>query len=209
MVEEDDPVLTPYLRSHITNKLHPVILLLRKIQGVSEDVAIPKQGGDEDKTDKSDDNDGDNVPEKSIEKENIDDTADVSKNDKGEGTKKPGFSTITNPKKPRTQESADDIQKPKADWFEKMNVGDTSSGPSKRKGKNIREDDVDENLDMSEDAKLARAAREKELDELIRITKQLDAEDAAKRQAELDMQARQSLFPDWDYETMKSEAITH
>ncbi|KAI3494742.1 hypothetical protein L1887_40447 [Cichorium endivia] len=191
---------------------------------VSEDVAVPKQVGDEDKEDKSDkdesdNNDGDDEPEKpndkENEKENRDDTADVSKNDKGEGKKKatespvqkPKFTTITNLKKPQTQECADDTQKPKADWFERMNVGDTSAGPSKRKTKKIGEDDVDEDLDMSEAAQLARAARENELDEILRITKQLDAEEAAKRQAEIELEARRTLFHDWDYETMKKEAI--
>ncbi|KAI3505843.1 hypothetical protein L1887_28142 [Cichorium endivia] len=224
MVEDDDPVLTPYLRGHITHKLHPVFLLLSKIQGVSEDVAVPKKGGDEDKEDKSDkdesdDNDEDNGHEKpndkENQKENRDDTADVSKNDKGEGKKKPTespvrkpkFTTITNLKKPGNQECVDDTQKPKADWFERINVGDTSAGPWKRKTKKIGENDVDEDLDMSEATQHARAAREKELDEILRITKQLNAEEAAKRQAEIELEARRTLFHDWDYETMKKEAI--
>ncbi|KAI3700156.1 hypothetical protein L2E82_44775 [Cichorium intybus] len=46
-LEEDDLILTPYVRGHITNKLHPVLLFFSKIKGVSEDIAVPKQGGDE------------------------------------------------------------------------------------------------------------------------------------------------------------------
>ncbi|KAI3510635.1 hypothetical protein L1887_17767 [Cichorium endivia] len=200
MVEDEDPVLTPYLRGHITNKLHPVFILLSKIQDNGHEK--PKEDTEKPK--------GDDEPEKNNE-ENI----DVSKHNKGEGKKKaterpiqkPKFSTITNLKEPGTQGSADDSQKPKDDWFKRMNIGDTSAGPSKRKPKKIGDDDVDEGLDMSEAAQLARAAREKELDEILRISKQLDAEEAAQRQKEIELEARKTLFHDWDYETMKKEAI--
>ncbi|KAI3690683.1 hypothetical protein L2E82_48886 [Cichorium intybus] len=220
MVEEDNPVLTPYLCGHITNKLHPVLLLLSKIHGVSEYVAIPKQEGYEKTKDESNnDNEHEKVEEKKKEKEKEDENdnvSDVSKEDQGDGSKKatespiqqPKFSTVTNVKKPGTEDSGDDIQKPKSDWFEKMNIGDTTTGPSKRKKKKIGEDDVDEEVEISEAAKLARAAREKELDDLLRISRKLDVEDAAKHEAAVELKTRRSLFPDWDYETMKEEAIT-
>ncbi|KAI3510617.1 hypothetical protein L1887_17749 [Cichorium endivia] len=230
MVEDEDPVLTPYLRGHITNKLHPVFLLLSKIQGVSEDVAVPKQGGEDDKSDKDESDNGHekpkgnedtekpkgDKPEENAEKETNNENTGVSKQDKGEGKKKasespinkPKLTTITNLKEPGTQGSADDSQEPKEDWFKRMNMGDNSAGPSKRKSKKIGDDDVDEGLDMSEAAQLARAAREKELDEILRISKQLDAEEAAQRQREIELEARKTLFHDWDYEKMKKEAIT-
>ncbi|KAI3515990.1 hypothetical protein L1887_14897 [Cichorium endivia] len=89
-----------------------------------------------------------------------------------------------------------------------MNIGDTIAGPSKRKAKKIREDDEDEEVEISEAAKLARAVREKELDDLLRISKELDAEDAAKQDAAFQLETQKLHFPGWGYETMKKEAIT-
>ncbi|KAI3515991.1 hypothetical protein L1887_14898 [Cichorium endivia] len=71
-IEDDNPILTPYVRGYITNKLHPVLILLSKIKGVSEDIAIPKQGGDEntkDETNPNNENESDKLKEKKKEKE--------------------------------------------------------------------------------------------------------------------------------------------
>ncbi|KAI3752474.1 hypothetical protein L2E82_24507 [Cichorium intybus] len=177
--------------------------------------------GDKNSHDDSDYDNRDDGPENTEDKEkekeqNNTNISDVSKDDKVDGKQKvtespvqrPKLSKVTNVKEPGTQESADDVQKLDENWFEKMKVGDTSVGPSKRKTKKIGEDDVDEDIEISEAAKLARDAREKELDELLRISRKLDAEETAKQEAEIELEARKTLFHDWDYEIMKSEAIT-
>ncbi|KAI3767763.1 hypothetical protein L2E82_18162 [Cichorium intybus] len=96
-------------------------------------------------------------------------------------------------------------QNPDSDWFKRMNaegdVGPSSADPSKRKGKEILEEQV-----FDQDA--AKEARDKEIDEILNLTRKLDAEEAAKREVELLLKTKMSLFPPWNYKRMTLEAIT-
>ncbi|KAI3700155.1 hypothetical protein L2E82_44774 [Cichorium intybus] len=85
-----------------------------------------------------------------------------------------------------------------------MNVGDTYAGPSKRKTKKTSEDDEEDETELSEAAK-----REKELDDLLRISRQLDAEEAAKREAALLLESRKLHFPEYSSFDAFDERITN
>ncbi|KAI3682221.1 hypothetical protein L2E82_50084 [Cichorium intybus] len=103
------------------------------------------------------------------------------------------------------EKPADDIQKPKSDWFDRMNIGG-SAGPSQRKPKKIREDDEEEDTELSEKAKLAIAARDEEIDDILRINREL--EEAAETDAALLLESRKLHFPRWDFQRMRKDAIT-
>ncbi|KAI3709029.1 hypothetical protein L2E82_38736 [Cichorium intybus] len=167
IVEDTDPILNPQVRRHLTLKLHPVFNLLAALKGVSEGVASPKQGGDET-------NEESTFNQDTLKKDN---------------PIKTSFSTVgkTN-EKGATQAS----QNPDSDWFKRMNaeggVGPSSTDPSKGKGKEILEEQVS-------DQDAAKSTREKEIDEILNLTRKLDAEEAAKREAELLLKTQMSLFP--------------
>lgn len=135
------------------------------------------------------------------------------KNSENPNTPKTNQGNDTNPIKnpvnePGAEKPADDVQKHETNWFRRMNIGESSAGPSKRKSKKIGEDDEEEETELSEAAKLAKAAREKEINDIPRINRELEAKEAAERDAALLLESRRLHFPGWDYEKMKKEAIT-
>ncbi|KAI3751858.1 hypothetical protein L2E82_22949 [Cichorium intybus] len=188
IVEDTDPILTPQVRRHLTLKLHPVFNLLAALKGVSEGVASPKQGGDETNEESTFNQD---TPKK--------DNQDTQKKD---NPIKTSFSTIG---KTNEKGATHASQNPDSDWFKRMNaegdVGPSSTDPSKGKGKEILEEQVS-------DQDAAKSTREKEIDEILNLTRKLDAEEAAKREAELLLKTQMSLFPPWHYKRMTLEAIT-
>ncbi|KAI3510707.1 hypothetical protein L1887_17840 [Cichorium endivia] len=101
-IEEDDPILTPYVRGHLTNKLHPVLNLLSTLQGVSEAGAVPKQGGDENRDSPIKNSENPNTPKTN----QGNDTNPIKNLVNEQGAEKP----------------ADDVQKHETKWFRRMNI---------------------------------------------------------------------------------------
>ncbi|KAI3791031.1 hypothetical protein L2E82_04572 [Cichorium intybus] len=115
IVEDSDPILTPNVRLHLTNKLHPVLTLLSKLKVVSEGDATPKQGGDE---------------HMETPNENMD-TSNASKENQ-ENPTKPFISKISNVNEPGTNPYADETnQEKKTNWF--TSVTSDNAGSSKRR----------------------------------------------------------------------------
>ncbi|KAI3790935.1 hypothetical protein L2E82_04384 [Cichorium intybus] len=100
------------------------------------------------------------------------------------------------------EESIFNQESPKKDTpIESNKNAEGVPGPSKDKGKKIVEED-----ESNQNA--TKSVRETEVDEILNLTRKLDAEEAAKREAELLLQTQMSLFPPWHYKRMTMEAIT-
>ncbi|KAI3765950.1 hypothetical protein L2E82_15997 [Cichorium intybus] len=100
------------------------------------------------------------------------------------------------------EESIFNQESPKKDTpIESNKNAEGVTGPSKDKGKKIVEED-----ESNQNA--TKSVRETEVDEILNLTRKLDAEEAAKREAELLLQTQMSLFPPWHYKRMTMEAIT-
>ncbi|KAI3779187.1 hypothetical protein L2E82_08773 [Cichorium intybus] len=100
------------------------------------------------------------------------------------------------------EESLSNQESPKKDTpIESNKNAEGDAGPSKDKGKKIVEDN-------ESDQNATKSVRETEVDEILNLTRKLDAEEAAKREAELLLQTQMSLFPPWHYKRMTMEAIT-
>ncbi|KAI3779358.1 hypothetical protein L2E82_09073 [Cichorium intybus] len=179
IVEDNDPILNPQVRRHLTLKLHPVFNLLAALKGVSKSFASPKQGGDE------------------TNEESTFNQETPKKNSNEEST----FNQET-PKKNSNEESTFNQETLKKNSPIKTNENaEGSAGPSKDKGKKIVEE-------QESDKDAAKSTREKEINEILNHTRKLDVEEAAKREAELLLKTQMSLFPPWHYKRMTMEAIT-
>lgn len=78
---------------------------------------------------------------------------------------------------------------------------------SKGKEKSI-DDDEEEEL-LLEGEKLVRKKRDKVLDDLLILRKELEAKEAKARVAKVTLATQMSLFPPWTLERIQKEAIDH
>lgn len=67
--------------------------------------------------------------------------------------------------------------------------------------------DDDEEEVFSEDEKLFRKKRDKELDNLLWVTKDLDGQEAEERIAKVTPKTKKTLFPPWSFERIQKEVI--
>ncbi|KAI3700354.1 hypothetical protein L2E82_44980 [Cichorium intybus] len=142
-----------------------------------------------------------------METSNPNENVDTSNVSKENPTKPPfPFTIISNVNEPETNPSADETnQEKKTNWF--ASITSDKPSPSIRKGKNIGDDNEEEYPELINAAKSAKEAKDKELDDLQRLARELDAKEAAARDADFLLKTRKSLFPDCSFDRMVEEAI--
>ncbi|CAI9296750.1 unnamed protein product [Lactuca saligna] len=99
--------------------------------------------------------------------------------------------------------------KPKSDEHHqgkpKVNHEGNEASGSNDKGKMIDDDEEEEVL--SEGEKLIRKKRDKELDDIERVRKELEAQEREVVAAKFTLKTQESIFPPWNMERIQNEAI--
>lgn len=108
------------------------------------------------------------------------------------------------PEAKQTTGEQEQEQKPK----ENDQKGNEASASNKGKEK-LFDKEEEEEEDLSESEKLVRKKRDKELDDLLKICKELEAEEAETKIAKMMLETQKSLFPSWSIQRIQKEAINN